>query len=357
MGTGFQSAGLVRFDLAALPPGLQAADVDHARLTLYVNKVVTAGTVNVCRLTSGFTETTATWSTKPASDCSSAITISASQGGAYVFADVTAFVQVWISTAESFGISLEPASSNMAAYFDSKENSATSHAPSLSISWRGPAGPQGLQGEPGTPGTPGAQGPQGPQGPAGTTDASVRAILCDYVRKNASLPNPAGTDCALRVFATHDLYDGNLGGLAGADLICQNSAAAAGLTGTYMAWLSSGSITSGPSTRFTTKSSRPYRLVDGTAIALNWFDLTDGSLMNPINRDEFGDPVNYPVNSEVWTNTATDGTRFSIATCESWTSRSSPEGRTGSSAETGPAWTQLGVDMCKSLNHLYCFEQ
>ncbi len=48
-GTGVQSAGLVRFDLAALPPGLQAADVNHARLTLYINKVVTAGTVNVER--------------------------------------------------------------------------------------------------------------------------------------------------------------------------------------------------------------------------------------------------------------------------------------------------------------------
>src|SRR5207248_2675590 len=41
-----------------------------------------------------------------------------------------------------------------------------------------------------------------------------------------------------RVFVTSVMYDGNLGGLAGADAKCQARATAASLSGTYKAWLS-----------------------------------------------------------------------------------------------------------------------
>ena len=44
------------------------------------------------------------------------------------------------------------------------------------------------------------------------------------------------------VFATSTLQDGNLGGLAGADAICNTRASAAGLPGAYVAWLSSTTV-------------------------------------------------------------------------------------------------------------------
>ncbi|MCA9638983.1 MAG: DUF4215 domain-containing protein, partial [Myxococcales bacterium] len=83
---------------------------------------------------------------------------------------------------------------------------------------------------------------------------------------------------ARRVFVTSTLYQGNLGGLAGADAKCQARAQAAGLPGTFLAWLSDN--TNNPNTRFT-KSMGPYVLVNGTKIANNYTDLTDGTLLAP----------------------------------------------------------------------------
>src|SRR5690606_18172610 len=82
------------------------------------------------------------------------------------------------------------------------------------------------------------------------------------------------------VFATSTLHTGSIGGVNGADNICNQRAQAAGLPGTYMAWVSTVSGGS-PSTRFV-KSTVPYFMVTGTKVADNWTDLTDGSLDNAI---------------------------------------------------------------------------
>ena len=76
-----------------------------------------------------------------------------------------------------------------------------------------------------------------------------------------------------RVFVTSTEYGGIIGGLTGADTICQQLAEASNLSGTYKAWLSDS--TDSPSTRFV-RSTGPYQLVDGTRIAANWTSLTDG---------------------------------------------------------------------------------
>ena len=124
------------------------------------------------------------------------------------------------------------------------------------------------------------------------------------------------------VFASSERYDGNLGGLAGADAKCQALADAAEvynprLIGTFKAWLSDS--TAGPATRFT-HSPFPYVLVNGTQVADNWADLTDGSLDSPINVTEQGDtvPTGYP--ARVWTGTGTNGTASS-SNCGNWTLR------------------------------------
>jgi hypothetical protein len=133
--------------------------------------------------------------------------------------------------------------------------------------------------------------------------------------------------CAKRVFITSLKYDGNLGGLAGADAKCQARAVAATLPGTYKAWLSD--ATGSPSTRFT-KSTIPYRLVDGTLIANDFVDLTDGTVPGKVVKTETGgapirtgfcgpqDPM-VPDRIMVWASTAANGTLGSVTgTCTNW---------------------------------------
>ena len=78
-----------------------------------------------------------------------------------------------------------------------------------------------------------------------------------------------GSKC---VFVSSTLHTGDLGGLTGADAICNNLAEAAGFPGTYMAWLSDSSAS--PSTLFT-QATVPYRRVDGTQVADDWTELTE----------------------------------------------------------------------------------
>src|SRR5262245_50165626 len=122
----------------------------------------------------------------------------------------------------------------------------------------------------------------------------------------------AGGTCL--VFVSSQTYDGKLGGLRGADAKCQALAAAANLPGAYKAWLAD--ATASPSTRFV-KSSGPYQLVDGTTIATDWADLTDGGLQAPIDvTEQQGSPGG---SGEVWTNANPDGTKKSQSHCANWT--------------------------------------
>jgi hypothetical protein len=83
-------------------------------------------------------------------------------------------------------------------------------------------------------------------------------------------------------------------GRAGAK--CQARADAVGLDCTYKAWLST--VDDSPKTRFV-HAPGPYRLVDGTKIADDWADLTDGTLRQAIDLDEAGNRV--PARTPTWT--------------------------------------------------------
>ena len=129
-----------------------------------------------------------------------------------------------------------------------------------------------------------------------------------------TLPGPR------RIFVTRDRYTGNMGGLAGAHGLCTQLANAAGLTGSYKAWLST--ATSGPAA-FMAPSPVPYVLATGQAVATGWADLVDGSLLRPIDRDQNGDlanPQQICEGGEVWTNTTAAGTPTGAADCAGWTS-------------------------------------
>jgi hypothetical protein len=167
-----------------------------------------------------------------------------------------------------------------------------------------------------------------------------------------------GTCCACLAFVTSTTHIGNLGGLAGADTICQGAAGSAGLPGTYLAWLSD--PTGSPSTRFT-QATVPYTLVNGTVIANNWSDLTSGTLRHAIDRTEAGGDGTEP-NAHVWSNTFTDGTADSSATrrhCLNWSNATLLElGNVGLSDEVDEFWTNFNNSVsCNADLRLYCFQQ
>lgn len=172
-----------------------------------------------------------------------------------------------------------------------------------------------------------------------------------------------------RVFVSSSGINGNMGGVAGANAHCQNAASAANLSGTFKAWISTGSQS--PSTTFT-QSSSPYVLVNNTIVAFNWADLIDGELANPINLNEYGNNVG---SVKVWTQAYANGTYDTgncTAQCANWTSSSaSSYGRWGVSSSTTSTWSSAGdgsgngacgtgpweCNQCSCSNRLYCFEQ
>ena len=165
------------------------------------------------------------------------------------------------------------------------------------------------------------------------------------------------------VFVTAQLYDGDLGGLAGADAECQALADSAGLPGTYMAWLSDS--TASPSTRFT-RLGVPFERVDGVRIADDWDDLLSSFgeggqpdyLQNPIDVNETGATVSGSP-SNVWTGTDQDGTLNSPSrACSDWGSSSASEvGVAGRYAEVLVSWTVSFLHTCDQSFRLYCFGQ
>jgi hypothetical protein len=158
------------------------------------------------------------------------------------------------------------------------------------------------------------------------------------------------------VFVSSATYNGNLGGLSGADDKCQTLATGAGLPGSYKAWLSDTSV--GPSTRFT-HSAVPYILPDGTVVANDWADLTDGSLQHAINLTENLNPPVYE-GTQTGTDTA-GGPRWTnpIYMCANWTSASSDLFRYGGlNTQSDYTWTAVETGTgCPVDYHLYCFQQ
>ena len=173
---------------------------------------------------------------------------------------------------------------------------------------------------------------------------------------NASPPSPCGAG-ARCVFVTQNTWDGNLGGLAGADQKCQAAANAAGLPGTYKAWLSSDSASAASRLAH---SPGPYNLMNGTTIANNWTDLTDGTLAAPINLSENGVPPTTTGQPLAWTNTRPDGTIFEInapQVCNNWTTNAASDGLAGAHIDSGPPWTEASPEPCVEKYHLYCIQQ
>ena len=161
------NTAFLQFDLSTLPTGTTSSQVSRATLTVFVNRVNTAGSVTVSPVTASWGEYSITSATAPATG-SSIGSFPVTIAGQFVSVDVTAQVQSWLNTSNSnYGLALSSSTAN--ALFDSKENDETGHSARLDVTLvsQGPQGLQGIQGVPGPVGSTGATGLPGPIGPSG----------------------------------------------------------------------------------------------------------------------------------------------------------------------------------------------
>ncbi|MGH6691927.1 MAG: choice-of-anchor Q domain-containing protein [Gammaproteobacteria bacterium] len=193
---------------------------------------------------------------------------------------------------------------------------------------------------------------------AGDADLGPRLIL------ETAQEEVCGGAESCTVFVTSTTHTGNLGGLAGGDAICQaraESPVSMAAPGTYKAWLSTSAASA--ASRLT-HATVPYKLVDGTTIADDWDDLTDGTLDAPINVTEAGAAV--PAGARTWTGTNAAGD-FNGPDCVAWSDETPPNpppdpsetaGTAGSTAALNSQWTFDVIFLgCNPLPHLYCLQQ
>ncbi len=173
------------------------------------------------------------------------------------------------------------------------------------------------------------------------------------------------------VFITSVAYNGNLGGVEGADAICQQHADSTTpqIEGKYLAWIAAEDGTA-PADRFTPHNGE-YQLLDEirTVVHTDFTELISAEdTLKAINIDENGDTI--PVPRSTWTNVTTFGLfRTSPGgippfvvdqTCDSWQS-SSPDarGRGGLVFSSDASWTDDpgAAAQCDEVRRLYCFQQ
>jgi hypothetical protein len=174
-----------------------------------------------------------------------------------------------------------------------------------------------------------------------------------------------------KVFTTSAVYQGGkLGGLGGADQICQTHASNAHLNGTFRAWLSDS--TGSPLTRMV-RGTGDYVLVDGTVVARGWDDLIDGQLVNRINIDETGafhigtGGTNCMGGISAWTGTDFNGMQYTPTvgnpddSCGNWSAFKTGDkdtyGLLGNTTESNKTWTIACSMWCTESSALYCLEQ
>lgn len=167
--------------------------------------------------------------------------------------------------------------------------------------------------------------------------------------------------CTKTVFLTRTAIPSNFGGLAAADALCAQEASAAGLPGTYYAWLSDKSQS--PFTRFE-RATVPYTLPDGSQLAADYATLA--ASLAPINQlaDGTPAPADDGLPQQVWTGTNIDGRgdNFNNASnfCGDWTDNAiSNQTLIGWVHERAKDydWTRANLVPCTGTGYLYCFQQ
>lgn len=150
------------------------------------------------------------------------------------------------------------------------------------------------------------------------------------------------------VFVTSTTYNGNLGGISGADAKCAVRAAAASLGGIYKAFASISSISM--KNRFPVKGADVVRNRAGQTVATGSTLWINSGVTNAVGYDEFGNSRS----GNVWTGTSDFGAQLGY-NCSNWTtSSSSLYGAMGNSGQTNNYWTYMSSYNCNNSLSIYC---
>jgi len=143
------------------------------------------------------------------------------------------------------------------------------------------------------------------------------------------------------MFVTAEPHDGNLGGLEGADDICQTAADNANLEGTYLAFLS----VTGTNNYERFGTTTGWYRADGRPFANDLLAATQGTMFYPPRVDENGDPVTA---THIWTGTTTQN-------CGDWLKTEASQGRRGNLASINDWDSHGGGWDCDLTAPLICF--
>lgn len=152
------------------------------------------------------------------------------------------------------------------------------------------------------------------------------------------------------IFVTDARYNGDLGGLSGADSICQSTADAEGLIGTWTAFLSTSEVDA-----IDRVDEMAFMNGRGVVIATNKSDLTKGWIADMINYDEKGGK-SY---NDVWTGSESDATVSQSGAdkgaCHDWESNGhSYQGVYGATRAATAHWINRDKVQCDNRKSLYC---
>ena len=184
--------------------------------------------------------------------------------------------------------------------------------------------------------------------------AFVAAFVAACTKSNSTVaPTQLG---AMSVFVTSARSTtGNLGGLRGADALCQNLATAAGAGNkTWRAYLSVERDPDNGNQRTDARSrigAGPWFNAKGVMVANNLTELHARKGDSTVFVDERGQPINgqwsgspSPVEHDIMTGSGADGTMLAGLTCGDWTSDSTATlGQVGHSDGLGPGGDTSGA--------------
>jgi hypothetical protein len=182
---------------------------------------------------------------------------------------------------------------------------------------------------------------------------AAMAAACDDSTNDTA---PTGIGSTMSFFVTSARSTtGNLGGLRGADAICQNLATAAGAGNkTWRAYLSverDADNGNQPTNARSRIGNGPWLNAKGATVANNLAELHARTGDSTVFIDEKGQPINgqwsgspSPVEHDIMTGSAADGTLLAGLTCGDWTSDSTTTmAQVGHSDGLGPNASSAGA--------------
>ena len=123
IGGATNSEGLLQFDLSKLAPGTTGASVSSATLRIFVDKVVTPGSINIYASSAAWSEATVDGVTPPvpAPGTPLATSVAVSTADSFITVDATSQVVAWLNGSPNNGL-IVTGSGATSVVLDSKEN-------------------------------------------------------------------------------------------------------------------------------------------------------------------------------------------------------------------------------------------